>query len=65
MTYRGFYSEDEYLDARAEAREEAWYEAHPTNMTCEACGCQWYSPIIRSRLNPPEPRFPDCPSCGS
>jgi hypothetical protein len=50
-------------DEREDARRERYDDEHPPNLSCEECGFEWYSPIIRSRHEPPEPRYPDCPRC--
>jgi hypothetical protein len=60
----------DWLDERdadriADARMEEWDDAHSPNLECGECGHEWYSPIIRSRDCPPEPRYPDCPECGA
>jgi len=50
-------------DRRRDAEMEDWDDAHPPNMECGECGYEWHSPIVRSRWEPPEPRYPDCPRC--
>lgn len=62
MSYRGFANEDEYEDARQEARADEWAD----NATeCAWCGCLWdegYHPA--TRMQPAEVDHPECPRCG-
>jgi hypothetical protein len=60
--YRGFASEDEYFDARDEARRDEWAE----NATeCPYCGELWDEGYHRAtRMQPAEVDHPECPRCG-
>lgn len=56
--------EDELHDARMEARRDEHHENVDTR--CLECGTEWNCGLIRAtRYQPAEPRYPDCPSCGS
>lgn len=62
--YRGLHmSEDEYWDAVQEARREELDDHH--NARCVECGETWDMCWTRgNRVDPPEPRVPECPACG-
>jgi hypothetical protein len=45
--------------------DRAYDEPEP-DMLCGECGTEWCGHWTRAtRLDPPEPRRPDCPGCGS
>lgn len=64
--YKGFHSEDEYLDARQEAREEAYHDhLDAVGVVCAACGTVYDPRVVRaSRTDPSYEAQSECHSCG-